>query len=51
MQTSRFRAPGKVCNNFAGYCDSSGGCVSASDSDPFDFIISRDAIAWLLTYW
>ena len=50
-QTGRFRAPGRVCNDFSGYCDDSGACVASSDGDPLDFIISRDAIAWLLAYW
>eukprot|EP00049_Salpingoeca_infusionum_P002017 m.52975 g.52975 ORF g.52975 m.52975 type:complete len:961 (-) comp11345_c0_seq2:160-3042(-) len=49
--TPVFRAPGRVCNNFLGFCSEAGICIEGSSDDPLDIILSESSIEWLITHW
>ncbi|EDQ84835.1 uncharacterized protein MONBRDRAFT_29860 [Monosiga brevicollis MX1] len=46
-----YRAAGKACENFTGFCDGNGQCYQASGASPLDLLLSTGALEWLLDYW
>eukprot|EP00039_Didymoeca_costata_P030934 m.32244 g.32244 ORF g.32244 m.32244 type:complete len:964 (+) comp8391_c0_seq2:184-3075(+) len=45
-----FKAPGKSCNDFAGYCDEQGSCRAPSNDSPLDILKNYD-IDWVWENW
>lgn len=45
------RAPGRSCNNFAGFCDQSGVCQVVSGESPFDVLLSLDVVSFVRDNW